>query len=101
MVIRRKTPLLRDIFMPAPLLSGFIGLLLGPQVLGAAVRALVNDWFQRGSGDFGQSIGMAALGLLLIRLADPHDRSRAAERFGYKQVLLSRWSAAGCSRPPW
>jgi len=59
--------------------AGF--LILGPLLI-------PRDWFQRGSGDFGQSIGMAALGLLLIRLADPHDRSRASERFGYKQILF-------------
>jgi ESS family glutamate:Na+ symporter len=53
-----------------------------------APRMIPGRWFARGAGDFGQSIGMAALGLLLIRLADPRDEARAAERFGYKQVLF-------------
>ncbi|MCC5794467.1 MAG: sodium:glutamate symporter [Chromatiales bacterium] len=53
-----------------------------------APRMIPRHWFERGSGDFGQSIGMAALGLLLIQLADPHNRSHAKERFGYKQVLF-------------
>lgn len=53
-----------------------------------APRMIPRDWFPRGAGDFGQSIGMAALGLLLIQLADPHNYSRARERFGYKQVLF-------------
>lgn len=53
-----------------------------------APRMMPRDWFARGAGDFGQSIGMAALGLLLIQLADPHNRSHAKERFGYKQVLF-------------
>ena len=53
-----------------------------------APRMVPRDWFARGAGDFGQSIGMAALGLLLIQLADPHNRSQAKERFGYKQVLF-------------
>jgi glutamate:Na+ symporter, ESS family len=53
-----------------------------------APRMIPEHWFARGSGDFGQSIGMAALGLLLIRLADPQDKAGAAERFGYKQVLF-------------
>lgn len=53
-----------------------------------APRLIPRDWFARGAGDFGQSIGMAALGLLLIQLADPHNHSQAKERFGYKQVLF-------------
>lgn len=53
-----------------------------------APRMIPQHWFARGAGDFGQSIGMAALGLLLIRLADPQDKARAAERFGFKQVLF-------------
>ncbi|MFA9477206.1 sodium/glutamate symporter [Phycisphaerales bacterium AB-hyl4] len=53
-----------------------------------APRMIPKHWFARGAGDFGQSIGMAALGLLLIRLADPQDKARASERFGYKQVLF-------------
>lgn len=53
-----------------------------------APRMIPTHWFARGAGDFGQVIGMAALGLLLIRLADPQDKARASERFGYKQVLF-------------
>lgn len=53
-----------------------------------APRMIPKHWFERGAGDFGQSIGMAALGLLLIQLADPQNRSGAKQRFGYKQVLF-------------
>lgn len=45
-------------------------------------------WFERGIGDFGQSMGMTAIGLLLMRIADPERKSPAVESFGYKQLLF-------------
>ena len=53
-----------------------------------APRMIPRDWFPRGSGDFGQSMGMTVTGLLLMRMADPHNRSGAFEAFGYKQLLF-------------
>ena len=32
--IRKKSKLLQDLYLPAALVAGFVGLLLGPQVLG-------------------------------------------------------------------
>jgi len=45
-------------------------------------------WFERGVGDLGQSLGMTATGLLLIRIADSENKSPALEAFGYKQLLF-------------
>jgi glutamate:Na+ symporter, ESS family len=53
-----------------------------------APRMIPKDWFARGSGDFGQSMGMTVTGLLLMRIADPPNRSGALEAFGYKQLLF-------------
>lgn len=53
-----------------------------------APRMIKHFWFERGVGDLGQSMGMTATGLLLIRLADPDNRSQALEAFGYKQLLF-------------
>lgn len=53
-----------------------------------APRMIRYFWFERGVGDLGQSMGMTATGLLLIRLADPNNRSQAMEAFGYKQLLF-------------
>jgi glutamate:Na+ symporter, ESS family len=53
-----------------------------------APRIIPKDWFARGSGDFGQSMGMTVTGLLLMRIADPPNRSGALEAFGYKQLLF-------------
>lgn len=53
-----------------------------------APRIMSGYWFERGVGDYGQSMGMTATGLLLMKTADPSNRSQALERFGYKQLLF-------------
>jgi glutamate:Na+ symporter, ESS family len=53
-----------------------------------APRLMGKYWFERGIGDYGQSMGMTATGILLMKLADPKNRSHALERFGYKQLLF-------------
>ncbi len=45
-------------------------------------------WFERGAGNFGQSMGMTATGILLMKLADPKNETPALEGFGYKQLLF-------------
>jgi ESS family glutamate:Na+ symporter len=63
-------------------------LLLGPRLLPA-------DWFERGIIEFGQATGVAASGLLLLRMADPGDRSDALQAFSIKQLLLQPVLAGG------
>ncbi|WP_161878684.1 sodium/glutamate symporter [Alkalibacterium sp. MB6] len=59
----------------------FAFLYLGP-------RMLPDHWLERGVGDYGQYMGMAATGLLLMKVADPDQQSPALEGFGYKQILF-------------
>jgi ESS family glutamate:Na+ symporter len=82
-------------WQPLVLLIGFglawvIGmlLLLGP-------RMLPDYWFERGIGDFGQSMGVTATGLLLLKIVDPQYRSPALEAFGYKQLLFEPFVGGG------
>ena len=63
-------------------------LLLGP-------RLLPRDWFERAVIEFGQATGVAASGLLLLRMADPEDRSPALPAFSLKQLLLQPFVAGG------
>jgi ESS family glutamate:Na+ symporter len=63
-------------------------LLLGPRILPA-------PWFERGILEFGQATGVAASGLLLLRMADPHDRADALPAFSIKQLLLQPLIAGG------
>jgi glutamate:Na+ symporter, ESS family len=53
-----------------------------------APRIVPEYAYERGLGDFGQSMGMTVTGLLLMRIADPPNRSRGLEAFGYKQLMF-------------
>jgi glutamate:Na+ symporter, ESS family len=53
-----------------------------------APRIVPEHPYERGLGDFGQSMGMTVTGLLLMRIADPGNRSGGLEAFGYKQLLF-------------
>jgi ESS family glutamate:Na+ symporter len=60
-----------------------------------APRLLPADWFERGIIEFGQATGVAASGLLLLRMADPGDRSDAVQAFSIKQLILQPVLAGG------
>lgn len=66
----------------------FAFLYLGP-------RMIPDHWFERGLGDFGQATGMAATGLLLMKIADPEQQSPALEGFGSKQILFEPFVGGG------
>lgn len=51
-------------------------------------RLLPSFWFERGIGDMGQSMGVTATGILLIRMVDPDNRTGAFESFAYKQLFF-------------
>ena len=53
-----------------------------------APRMLPVYWFERGIGDMGQSMGVTATGILLIRMVDPDNRTGAFESFAYKQLFF-------------
>lgn len=60
-----------------------------------APRMIPEDWVERGIGDFGQSMGMTAAGLMLIRIADSKGKTKALEAFGYKQLLFEPMVGGG------
>ncbi len=53
-----------------------------------APKILPSYWFERGIGDMGQSMGVTATGILLIKMVDPHNRTGAFESFAYKQLFF-------------
>ncbi|ACB86454.1 sodium/glutamate symporter [Natranaerobius thermophilus] len=79
---------IRDNIVPFTVLAlgGIIWTVFVFRVL--APRILTSFWFERGIGDFGQSMGVAATGLLLMKVADPDNDTPALESFGYKQILF-------------
>ncbi len=52
-----------------------------------APRIFKEDWFERAIAEFGQSSGVTATGLLLLRTVDPDSKTSATKAFGYKQLL--------------
>ena len=60
-----------------------------------APRMIPEYWFERGIGDLGQSLGVTATGLVLIRVADPDATTPAMEAFGYKQLGFEPFFGGG------
>ncbi|MEM6835894.1 MAG: sodium/glutamate symporter [Cyanobacteria bacterium P01_C01_bin.120] len=53
-----------------------------------APRIFPDYWLEKGIGDLGQSMGVTATGILLMRMVDPESRSGAFESFAYKQLFF-------------
>ncbi len=53
-----------------------------------APRIFPDYWFEKGIGDLGQSMGVTATGILLLRMVDPRNQSGAFESFAYKQLFF-------------
>lgn len=53
-----------------------------------APRIFPDHWFEKGIGDMGQSMGVTATGILLLRMVDPDNQSGAFESFAYKQLFF-------------
>jgi glutamate:Na+ symporter, ESS family len=60
-----------------------------------ARRMIPEFWFERGIGDLGQSLGVTATGLILMRVVDPENRTPALEAFGYKQLGFEPFFGGG------
>ena len=60
-----------------------------------APRVVGKYWFERGIADFGQSMGVTATGLILMRITDPEAESPAYEAFGYKQLVFEPFFGGG------
>ncbi len=84
-----------DYIVPFLLLAitGIVWNVLGFLIL--APRMIPSYWFERGIGDFGQSMGITATGLLLMRIVDPRSETPAFEGFGYKQLVYEPFLGGG------
>jgi len=61
-----------------------------------ARRLLPKDsWFERAIAEMGQSMGVTATGLLLLRVVDPEGETDAFSAFGYKQLLHEPFMGGG------
>jgi len=60
-----------------------------------ARRLLPNAWFERSIAEMGQSMGVTATGLLLLRVVDPDYESPAVDAFASKQLLHEPFMGGG------
>ena len=60
-----------------------------------APRMMPSYWFERGIGEFGQSLGVTATGLVLMRVVDPELKTPAYPAFGYKQLIFEPFFGGG------
>ena len=60
-----------------------------------ARRLLPDAWFERSIAEMGQSMGVTATGLLLLRVVDPDYESPAADAFAYKQLVHEPFMGGG------
>jgi len=60
-----------------------------------ARRMLPDAWFERGIAELGQSMGVTATGLLLLRVVDPDYETPAADAFASKQLLHEPFMGGG------
>ena len=47
------------------------------------------DWFEQGLVVYGTQTGVAAVGLMLLRIADPLNRTTAAQAFAARSIVIS------------
>ncbi len=73
--------------------AGIAWIVFGFVVLAPAMFR--SHWFEKGLTNMGQSMGMTATGLLLQRLADPSNKSKARESFAYKQLVFEPFMGGG------
>jgi len=64
-------------------------------VLVLARRMLPDAWFERSIAEMGQSMGVTATGLLLLRVVDPDYETPAADAFASKQLLHEPFMGGG------
>ena len=60
-----------------------------------APRVFRNSWFEKAIAELGQSMGVTATGLLLLRVTDPEYKTDAADSFAAKQLLHEPFMGGG------
>ena len=60
-----------------------------------ARRVFKDCWFERAIAEMGQSMGVTATGLLLLRVVDPNYETNAANAFAYKQMAHEPFMGGG------
>ena len=88
-------PLLVNYWVPISILAlgGLIWNLAGMLIFSRLF--FKEEWFERAIAEFGNSTGVAASGLLLLRLADPRNLTNTLPVFSIKQLFLQPLLSGG------
>ena len=88
-------PLLINYWLPISILAigGLIWNLAGMLIFSRLFFR--EEWFERAIAEFGNSTGVAASGLLLLRLADPRNSTNTLPVFSIKQLFLQPLLSGG------
>ena len=88
-------PLLVNYWVPISILAigGLIWNLVGMLIFSRLF--FKEEWFERAIAEFGNSTGVAASGLLLLRLADPRNSTNTLPVFSIKQLFLQPLLSGG------
>ncbi len=88
-------PLLTNYWLPISILAiaGLVWNLAG--MLFFSRLFFKDEWFERSIAEFGNSTGVAASGLLLLRLADPRNSTNTLPVFSIKQLFLQPLLSGG------
>ena len=88
-------PLLIKYWIPISILAvaGLIWNLVGMLIFSRLFFR--EEWFERAIAEFGNSTGVAASGLLLLRLADPRNSTNTLPVFSIKQLFLQPLLSGG------
>ena len=88
-------PLLGNYWVPISVLAlgGLIWNLAGMLIFSRLFFR--EEWFERAIAEFGNSTGVAASGLLLLRLADPRNSTQTLPVFSIKQLFLQPLLSGG------
>ncbi len=88
-------PLLVDYWVPISILAigGLIWNLAGMLIFSRLFFR--EEWFEKAIAEFGNSTGVAASGLLLLRLADPRNSTNTLPVFSIKQLFLQPFLSGG------
>ncbi|NIA32011.1 MAG: sodium:glutamate symporter, partial [Actinobacteria bacterium] len=72
------------------------GILWNVFCVGVLARRMLPDaWFERSIAELGQSMGVTATGLLLLRVVDPDYKTPAADAFACKQIVHEPFMGGG------
>ena len=60
-----------------------------------APRMLSGAWFEKSIVEFGMQTGVTAMGIMLLRVVDPHFKTEASEAFAFKQLVYEPFFGGG------